>query len=58
MKTLYKYLLSDYPLRADLLEVYTDTKGRHRIQLRTAHNGVYIGQYKSIQKFLDGLQDE
>ena len=53
---LYKYLLSGYPdLKADNLEVYTDPRGQHWIQPRTAHNDVWIGQYKSIQEFLDGL---
>lgn len=57
MKTLYKYLLSGYPdLRADNLEVYTDTKGKHWIQPRDARHA-YEDRYPLVQEFLDGLQD-
>ena len=58
MKTLYKYLLSGYPsLKADNLEVYTDTNGKHWIQQRSVHHAC-VDQYPLVQEFLDGLQDE
>lgn len=58
MRTLYIYILSGYPdLRADNLEVYTDTKGKHWIQPRSSSLSC-VDQYPLVQEFLDGLQDE